>query len=143
MSIGTILSIGKYYDACIEEADQYLKTAVGGLKREAVFTPEILYNILGMSIEKYCMALLYFKENMPDNHTFYDLLDAMGRVVTVPEDLKQELSMLQGFQEICSMSAYVRKAPDRATILDMIETTRKLESFVKETCKQGTSSPSL
>jgi len=133
--IGTIMSIGKYYEASIQEADQYLKTAVGGLKREKVFTPEILYNILGMAIEKYCLALLYYKENMPDNHTFLDLVDAMSNVVSLPEDLKEELKALQGYQEICSLSTYVRNAPTRTAILEMIETTRKLESFVKTTCE--------
>ena len=129
------MAIGKYYEASIQEADQYLKTAVGGLKREKVFTPEILYNILGMAIEKYCLALLYYKETMPDNHTFHDLVDAMSTVVSLQEDLKEELKALQGYQEICSLSSYARNAPDRTAILEMIETTRKLESFVKTTCE--------
>lgn len=129
------MAIKKYYEATVKEADQYLKTAVGGLKRGAVFTPEILYNILGMAIEKYCMALLYHKENMPDNHTFYDLEAAMSLVVSVPEDLKEELRVLQGYQEICSLSTYVRNVPDQSAVLKMIETTRKLESFVKTACE--------
>lgn len=133
--IGRIMAIRKYYEASIQEADQYLKTAVGGLKREKVFTPEILYNVLGMAIEKYCLALLYYKENMPDNHTFIDLVDAMSTVVSLPEDLREELKALQGYQEICSLSAYVRNAPDRTAILEMIQTTRRLESFVKASCE--------
>ena len=102
-----------------------------------MFTPEILYNVLGMAIEKYCLALLYYKENMPDNHTFTDLVDAMSTVVSLPEDLREELKALQGYQEICSLSAYVRNAPDRTAILEMIETTRRLESFVKTTLRIG------
>ena len=129
------MSIKKYYEGTAKEANQYLKTAVGGLKRESVFTPEILYNILGMAIEKYCMALLYYKESMADNHTFLDLVAAMSLVVSLPEDLKEELKALQGYQEICSLSTYVRNAPDRTAVLKMIETTRKLESFVSTTCK--------
>ncbi len=132
--IGTIMEITKYYEAAAKEADQYLKTAVGGLKRETVFTPEILYNILGMAIEKYCMSLLYYMGSMPANHTFLDLVAAMNIVVSLPEDLEEELKELQGYQEICSLSAYARKAPDRTAILEMIGTTRKLESFVKTTC---------
>lgn len=128
------MAIKKYYEATVKEADQYLKTAVGGLKRVSVFTPEILYNILGMAIEKYCMALLYCKESMPDNHTFHDLEAAMSLVVSVPEDLKEELKALQGYQEICSLSTYVRNVPDQTAVLKMIDTTRKLESFVKTTC---------
>jgi hypothetical protein len=131
------MAIKQYCEAAIEEADQYLKTAVGGLKREAVFTPEILYNILGMAIEKYCMALLYYKESMPDNHTFLDLMAAMSKVVFLPEDLKEELKTLQGYQEICSLTTYVRTAPDRTAILKMIETTRTLESFVKTICQEA------
>ncbi len=128
------MALKKYYEAALKEADQYLKTAVGGLKREAVFTPEILYNILGMAIEKYCMGLLYYKENMPENHTFLDLVSAMSMVITLPEDLEEELKELQGYQEICSLTAYVRTAPDRTAILKMVDTTRKLESFVKAIC---------
>jgi HEPN domain-containing protein len=124
----------EYYANSIEEAEQYLKAAVGGLKREAVFTPEILYNILGMAIEQYCLALLYYKGKMPDNHTFLDLVEAVGMEVHVPEDLKKELIDLQAYQEICCLDAYVRKVPDRTAILGMIDTTRKLESFVKTAC---------
>ncbi len=129
------MAIKQYCEAALKEADQYFKTAVGGLKRETVFTPEILYNILGMAIEKYCMALLYYKESMPENHTFLDLVAAMGLVVSLPEDIQEELETLQGYQEICSLSTYVRIPPDRAAILNMVETTRKLESFVKGICE--------
>jgi hypothetical protein len=59
----------------------------------------------------------------------------MSTVVSLPEDLKEELKALQGYQEICSINTYVRNAPDRTGILEMIETTRKLESFVKTTCE--------
>jgi hypothetical protein len=124
----------EYYDTSIKEADQYLKVAVGGLKRGTVFTPEILYNILGMAIEQYCLALLYYKGTMPDNHTFLDLVEAMSKVVPVPEDLKKELRDLQGYQEICCLNTYVRSVPGRTAILGMIDTTRKLESFVKTIC---------
>jgi hypothetical protein len=131
---GIDMAAKEYYANSIKEADQYLKAAVGGLKREAVFTPEILYNILGMAIEQYCLALLYYKGTMPDNHTFLDLVEAMSMVEPVPEDLKKELRDLQAYQEICCLDAYVRKVPNRTAILGMIDTTRKLESFVKTTC---------
>jgi hypothetical protein len=71
---------------------------------------------------------------MPDNHTFLDLVEAVGMVAHVPEDLKKELRDLQAYQEICCLDSYVRKAPDRTAILGMIDTTRKLEAFVKTTC---------
>jgi hypothetical protein len=124
-------------ETCLAEARQFLKTAEGGLKREAVFTPEILYNVLGMAIEKYSMGLLFCHGTLADNHTFIDLVEAMSRIVSLPDDLKEELLALQGYQEICSLSHYARKSPDRAGILKMIETTRKLESFVKAVCNEA------
>lgn len=129
------MTIKPYCATCIQEADQYFKAAKGGLKREDVFTPEILYNILGMAIEKYCLALLFHKGAMPDNHTFLDLVEAMNKVVSLPEDLEEELRALEGYQEICSLSTYVRSPPDREAVLGMVETTRKLESFVKAICE--------
>jgi hypothetical protein len=131
------MSVTEHCAASLREGDQYFRAATGGLKREAVFTPEILYNILGMAIEKYALGFLYHKGKMADNHTFVDLVDAMGKEDSFPEELGRELAALQRYQEICSLSAYSRICPDRAAILEMIETTRKLESFVKAACDQG------
>ncbi len=129
------MTMQQYYLTSIEQADKYLKAAMGGLNREAVFTPEILYNILGMAIEQYSMAFLHHNESMPDNHTFLDLVEAMSRVASFPKELGEELRTLQGYQEICCLDSYQRNAPDRAIILGMIETARKLESFVRSSCE--------
>jgi hypothetical protein len=72
---------------------------------------------------------------MPDNHTFLDLVEAMSRVASFPKELGEELRTLQGYQEICCLDSYQRNAPDRAIILGMIETARKLESFVRSSCE--------
>jgi hypothetical protein len=136
MRTGADMGIREDSGTYLVEGAQFMKTAEGGLKREAVFTPEILYNILGMAIEKYCMGLLFCHGTLADNHTFIDLVESMNRIVSLPSDLKEELLELQGYQEICSISHYVRKPPDRVAILGMINTARKLESFVRATCDQ-------
>ena len=59
------------------EGDAYLKTARGARKRPQVFTPTILYGILSLAIEKHLMAILLQVDQLPDNHTFRDLVDAM------------------------------------------------------------------
>ena len=67
---------GMGYEAFFDEGNKYLKTARGGVKRPAVFTTEILYNIIGLAIEKHIMAALMAKGCLADNHTFTDLVDA-------------------------------------------------------------------
>ena len=71
---------GTDYTAFMSEGDKYLKTARGGVKRPTVFTSEILYNIIGLAIEKHVMGALMAKGKLADNHTFTDLIDAANQV---------------------------------------------------------------
>ena len=52
------------YQDFMTEGDKYLKTAKGGIKRPAIFTSEILYNIIGLAIEKHVMGALMAKGHM-------------------------------------------------------------------------------
>jgi hypothetical protein len=58
--------VNEKWSEFVQEGDAYLKTARGGQKRPGVFTPEILYNLLAMAIEKHIMAALIFKPH-PQN----------------------------------------------------------------------------
>ncbi|VGO22412.1 hypothetical protein [Pontiella sulfatireligans] len=51
------------YQGFFREGDKYLKTARGGMKRPAVFTAEILYNIIGLAIEKHIMGAIMDRQD--------------------------------------------------------------------------------
>jgi len=124
----------------IAEGRQFHKAALGGLKRTEVFTPEILYNLLAMAMEKYIMGLLMYRKNLPDNHTFQDLVDGLRRMEAqsgatssprLTDALAEELLALDAFQEICSVDGYARQAPNEAEILRMSQTCARLQEYVQ------------
>lgn len=96
----------------IEEGAQYLKTAVNGARqRSQVFTPEIVYNLLAMSIEKYVTGFLFQKKLLPD-------------------DLYESVTGLDRFQEVCSLAAYHREVPDKSDVETFITAGNRIRDFV-------------
>lgn len=72
--IKPVVAITGWQDFLVE-GDAYLKTGNGAYaKRRTVFTPEIIYNIIAMGIEKLVMATLMKVGELPYNHTMYDLV---------------------------------------------------------------------
>lgn len=81
----------------ISDAESYYKTALGGVKRKAVFTNEILYNIISMSIEKYMMGFLTSKNELPPCHTLGNMIKEVKRHVSVSDSLVKKWTILISF----------------------------------------------
>jgi hypothetical protein len=122
--------IGGWQDF-LKEGNQFLATAVNGhAKRRQVFTSEILYNLVGMAIEKLIMALLMKSGNLPYNHTMHDLVDSMEDFL--PGDLGtlgDELKALDGFQEICDIDSYNMTPPTMAEVARMLELATEVQTL--------------
>ncbi len=107
----------------LHEGEAYLKTAHGAhAKNRKVFTPEILYNIIAMAIEKFVMAALMKYGALPYNHTMGDLVEAMEE--TFPGalgDIKEQLLALDRYQEICDVDAFMIRPPRGDEIAGMLE----------------------
>ena len=74
----------------LKNGDQYLKAATPkGTKSR--FGADIRYNLLSMSLEGYIMAILDFHHNLPDNHTYFDLIYGLERVMPIDETLKKRI----------------------------------------------------
>jgi hypothetical protein len=69
------------------DGQRYLKTARGALKRPEVFTPDIVFNLVAMGIEKVAMAILIEAGDLADNHTMVDLVRSLSRVIDLDLDL--------------------------------------------------------
>lgn len=112
------------------DGDQYLKTARGGFKRPAVFTTEILYNILGLAIEKHIMAALMSNGRLAENHTFTDLIDATRQIGGIAPAIAEKLRRFESYQNICPVFAgYHRVAMPREAIPEMIETAGAIQQW--------------
>ena len=103
------------------DGEQFLHTALMAReKNRKSFTPEILYNLTGMAIEKLIMAYLMKNGDLADNHTMGDLLTSLERHTGRLPELAIKLNYLDSFQEICDLEAYSVKIPtqeDTDTIL--------------------------
>lgn len=116
----------------LNEGKQFFKTASNGVGKPEKFTPDILYNIVSMSIEKYIMAFLMKSKNLPFNHTLQDLLDGIKKVTNVDRDLEERLIHLNSFQEICSVDQYSRKSPSNEDIEYMVTTAKIVANFIEK-----------
>ena len=99
------------------DGNQFLKVACGAVSKKIVsFTPEILYNLVAMAIEKLIMAFLMKNGDLADNHTMADLLDALERHVGKHQRLTEKFAFLASFKDICELESYRRLDPTPAEI---------------------------
>ncbi|MCF7816633.1 MAG: hypothetical protein K9M54_02025 [Kiritimatiellales bacterium] len=114
------------------EGDQYLNAARGGTRRPAIFTAEILYNLLGLAIEKHIMAALIFKGTLADNHTFTDLIDATRQVGEIDAAIASQLRKFESYQNICPVFAgYHRAELPAGAIPEMIATAEAVQAWAE------------
>ena len=117
----------------MEEGDAYIKTARGGTARPAIFTPEILYNIIGLAIEKHIMAALMARGELADNHTFTDLIEATKQIGEIDEEIADKLRKFEGYQNICPVFAgYHRAEVPADAIAEMIETAEAVRNWTRQ-----------
>ena len=121
------------YRAFMDEGNKYLKTARGGMKRPAVFTTEILYNIIALAIEKHIMGALMAKGELADNHTFTDLIDATRQIGEIDASIADRLRRFESYQNICPVFAgYHRTEPPNEAIPEMIETAEAVKTWAEQ-----------
>ena len=135
-NIKAIQPISGWHDF-LEEGEAYLHTAKGAhANGRKVFTPEILYNIIAMSIEKFVMAALMKHGALPYNHTMADLVFAMDDVFPgYIGDIRDELLNLDHYQDICDAENFTIISPDAKEIPGMLSLGEKLQDLVHlKTC---------
>jgi len=112
--------------------DGYLKTATMAFaKGKESFTPEILYNIISMAIEKFVMSALMRFGKMPYNHTMKDLVESLE--TNFPEildsEMKEGLLNLDTYQDICDIESYRIKTPGMEEIPKMLNLAYSLQQL--------------
>lgn len=120
------------WDEFLKDGGAFLNTAQKAyIQSRRAFTPEILFNIITMSIEKFVMAAVMRYGSMPENHTMTDLVRALETVF--PEDLthlKDGLLKLDSYQEICDLDSFAISPPTLDEIPDMLKLAFSLHELV-------------
>lgn len=116
----------------LEEGQGFLTTAVRAhAKRSKVFSPDILYNLVAMAIEKFAMAALMRNGVLPYNHTMADLVESLEE--TFPgqiESIKTGLLALDSHQEICDPDDFTISPPSMEEIPDMLKLADDFHNLV-------------
>jgi hypothetical protein len=114
----------------IREGEQYLKCAVNAAeKRSGVFTPVILYNLIGMAIEKFLMGFLMHHGALAENHTMIDILRSVEKITGPQPQMAKDFRYLDSFQEICDMDAFNRREPDLTEIPRILACGVKIQAI--------------
>ncbi|MHB8808996.1 MAG: hypothetical protein ACYC9M_03150 [Desulfobulbaceae bacterium] len=113
------------------EGEKYLAWAQGAAaRRRDVFTPNIIYNVTAMAIEKLLMGLLMYHGTLAENHTMRDLLDAVERVAGPQPQFAEDFRYLDAFQDICSLEAYRCSEPTWEDIPRILACGAQVSDFV-------------
>ncbi len=123
------------WDVFLRDGEAFLRTGLAAYTKEKkAFTPEILYNIVAMAIEKFVMAALMQRGALPHNHTMGDLVEAMEDVFPkAMGDLKEGLLDLDRYQEICDVDTFTIIPPAMEDIPGMLALARDLQKLVLKT----------
>ncbi|PWE00576.1 hypothetical protein [Marinilabilia rubra] len=116
----------------LRHGDQYLKAA--GSKGAFRFDTEIAYNLLGMSLEGYVMAILDIHNSLPENHTFTDLVDALETVYPLDVKLREKILQYESLQSICSVDKYQREKPSSDAVDDLRTAVNRIGVIAHEVC---------
>jgi hypothetical protein len=115
-----------------KEGCQYLLAGSGNKKK---FNLTIRYNLLAMAFEKFVMAILMKHGNLPDNHTFSDLLFGLERVMDVNPEMKRTIIRLESAQDICSFTDCFRRELDEKELVVMKDMVESFRVLAEEECK--------
>ena len=118
---------------------QYLKTARKGKSRPEVFTNELIYNLVSLSVEKLLVGLSLHFGKMPPHHRLDSLVQWVDKLAPMDEDLVKNVMALDSYQDICSMDAFERHTPNDMEIQTMLEIAKKVELFVKQCIEKRSS----
>lgn len=121
------------WEKFMTDGDKYLRSAQGGQERPQVFTPAILYNIIGMAIEKHVMAALLFHDRMANNHTFVDLIEAAAELRPLDDELSTKLRELEGFQDLCTLQGgSAAQTFTREMVPGMLDVAEGVQSWARK-----------
>lgn len=114
-------------------ADQYQNAATPKNKTSR-FGTNIRYNLLSMALEGYVMAILDYHGDLPENHTYTDLISALEKVVPIDDELKKRILAYESLQSICSIDKYSRKDPTEEDLIDLKGAIDEVGRIAHETC---------
>jgi hypothetical protein len=118
------------YEQMIRHADGYFNTASRAYSKKSVFSDELIFNILTMSIEKFLVGLLMSKGIMPVNHVIKYLLMETNQYFDLDKDVSQKLEMVDHYLDICSIDEFMKITPSHEELGKLRDATEQLKKYI-------------
>ena len=113
----------------IENGRRYLKTACNGQKRPAVFTPELIYQLTAMAIEKLLAGIYQYHHQMPEDHTLAGLVDGLVPLCPLEKEVADRIKAMAAFDDMCSLLPCPRHIPNAEELAAILMTARDVAAF--------------
>ncbi len=114
----------------IRDGRRYLKTAVNGGDRPAVFTNELRFQLAAMAIEKLIVGVCQYHHRMPVDHTLSGLAADLAPVCPLDGALVERIRQIERIDDMCSLAPARRLPPDDTQIQGILEVGREVARFV-------------
>jgi hypothetical protein len=88
-----------------------------------------------MALEGYVMAILDYHSNLPENHTYTDLMAGLESVVQIDEGLKTRILLYENIQSICSIDKYYRMEPTEKDLIGLRAAVMEIKDMAHITCE--------
>ena len=114
----------RYYN----EANSYAKAAFGSYKNSRLGN-QVVYNLIGLSLENYLTALCMKLDVLPVHSSIGSMLSLLGRKMPVPEKFKEESRFINRFMNFCSLEIFEPKEPTKEDLERMLIFTTDIHKF--------------
>jgi len=129
------------WSAFVHEGHQYLKTARNGHQRKEVFNNELVFNLIGLSIEKLLVGLCMHRGHMPMDHTLAGIVSETNQLCPMEASLTTAIAMMNRVQDLCSLDVDSRCVVDDGQIENLLAMNERVASFVTNHTTSVTPSP--
>ena len=125
-------SVALNWQEYIAAGQKYLKTAVNGLARPAVFNNELIYHLTAMAIEKLLVGIWQYYRQMPADHTLDGLVDELVEFCPMDKDLSDGIKKIGRFDDMCSLVPVSRSIPNDLQIKTMLAVGQQVAVFAEQ-----------
>jgi hypothetical protein len=115
----------------VEAGNSYLQTAQRGRQRGSVFTGNMIYHILCLSIEKYLMAIFCLHRAIPEHHTLSHMAREATAFTKMPEDLIARIEAMDNVLNLCDPAAPLQASLSDSQLQSMLQVGEKLRELVQ------------
>lgn len=120
----------------LKGGDQYLRAASGKNGAPSKFSPVVRYNLLAMGLEGYVMAAVDAHRNLPDNHTFTDLMEAMDKYCPIDPELRAKIIHYENAQHLCRFDQFTIRELTAPELDDFRSVVTELGAFAHAECER-------